>query len=250
MTRDLREGVVARPGVRETPDIETASDDYAARFAGRAGRFLLERQEIALRDVLDDWRGGQAVDVGGGHAQLMPFLDRPDTVATVLGSDGESLERVRRGFPRAHLVVGDVLELPFADRSVDLVTSVRLVSHLEAWERFVGELCRVSRRTVLIDFPRPTGFNALTPRLFALKKRVEGNTRPYRSFSRDELAGAFGRHRFEVTRVRPQLFLPMVLHRRLDSPLALRATERWAEAIRLTSVFGSPALLRADRLGR
>ena len=37
---------------KETPDIETASDAYAQRFTGEAGRYLLSEQEAAVRAVL------------------------------------------------------------------------------------------------------------------------------------------------------------------------------------------------------
>ncbi len=57
--------------IRETPDIETASDSYAQRFAGAAGRYLLAEQDAAIRAVLADWRGGTVLDVGGGHGQLV-----------------------------------------------------------------------------------------------------------------------------------------------------------------------------------
>ena len=59
---------------KETPDIETASDAYAQRFTGEAGRYLLSEQEAAVRAVLADWRGETVLDVGGGHGQLTPFL--------------------------------------------------------------------------------------------------------------------------------------------------------------------------------
>ena len=38
--------------LRETPDIETASEAYAQRFAGAAGRYLLGEQDAAIRAVL------------------------------------------------------------------------------------------------------------------------------------------------------------------------------------------------------
>ena len=42
---------------RETPDIETASESYASRFAGTAGRYLLEdRMPRSARP----WPGGAA----------------------------------------------------------------------------------------------------------------------------------------------------------------------------------------------
>ena len=55
----------------ETPDIETASADYASRFAGRAGDYMLGIQEECLRRASHEFAGGSLLDVGGGHGQLI-----------------------------------------------------------------------------------------------------------------------------------------------------------------------------------
>ena len=236
-------------GIRETPDLETASEAYARRFAGRAGAYLLAEQETAVEAVLRDWAGGTVLDVGGGHAQLLPILSRLGGRVAVLGSDLQSLDRVKRRFPGCCALVGDLLALPFADRSFDLVVAVRLVPHVRNWRRLIAELCRVAARAVVVDYPRTTGFNALTPLLFPLKKRLEGNTRPYRNFRDGELDDAFRSCAFEPNARSAELFLPMVLHRRLGGARALRDLERLAKSLKLTQALGSPVVLRADRLG-
>jgi ubiquinone/menaquinone biosynthesis C-methylase UbiE len=232
--------------VRETPDIETASEDYARRFAGRAGAYLLAEQERAVRHALRDWRGVSVLDVGGGHAQLLPILQGVAPNVAVLGSDEQSLTRVRRDFPGVRAVTGNLLALPFADRSFDLVTAVRLVPHVERWERLLEELCRVARRSVLVDYPRVTGANALTPLLFPVKKRLEGNTRHYRNFTDAELDEMFKRASFEPRLRRAQFVLPMVVHRRLGGALALQHVETLARSLGLTDRLGSPVIVRAD----
>jgi ubiquinone/menaquinone biosynthesis C-methylase UbiE len=232
---------------RETPDIETASESYARRFAGAAGRYLLSEQADAVRAVLRDWRGGTVLDVGGGHAQLVPLLRPLASQMLVFGSDVRSLERVRREFPDCATASGDLLALPFASRSFDVVVAVRLLPHVRNWPRLLAELCRVSRSTVVIDYPRTTGFNKLTPLLFSLKKRLEGDTRHYRNFRDAEVDDALRVCGFEPRERRPQFVLPMVLHRRARGVAALRAVERAAKHLHITRHLGSPVVLRADR---
>ena len=77
----------------------------------------------------------------------------------VLGSDARSLERVRRDFPDCATATGDLLDLPFGSRSFDVVVAVRLLPHVRNWQRLLAELCRVARSTVIVDYPRTTGFN-------------------------------------------------------------------------------------------
>jgi ubiquinone/menaquinone biosynthesis C-methylase UbiE len=234
---------------RETPDVETASDSYARRFAGAAGRYLLAEQETAIRGVLGDWRGGTVLDVGGGHGQLTPLLRSLTRDVLVFGSDAQGLARVRRDFPDCATAAGDLLALPFAPRSFDVVVAVRLLPHVRNWQRLLSELCRVARSTVVVDYPRTSGFNRLTPILFPLKKRLEGNTRHYRNFRDAELDEVLTGCGFETSRRRPQFLLPMVVHRRTNGFAPLRALEHAAKALRLTDAYGSPVVLRADRRG-
>jgi ubiquinone/menaquinone biosynthesis C-methylase UbiE len=240
---------MAATTIRETPDVETASEDYARRFAGAAGLYLLAEQERAVRAALPGWHGGSVLDVGGGHAQLLPLFTELGGRVLVFGSEEQSLARAQQEFPGCRVATGDLLELPFADRSFDLVVAVRLISHIRQWRTLVTELCRVADRSVLIDYPRVAGFNALTPLMFPLKKRIEGNTRYYRNFHDREVDEAFAAAGFVPKSREAQFLLPMVLHRRLAAPAVLRQLERLSRSLRLTQVFGSPVVLRADRRG-
>jgi SAM-dependent methyltransferase len=235
---------------RETPDIVTASEDYARRFAGAAGRYLLQEQTAAVAAVLDDWRDGSVLDVGGAHAQLTPLLLARANEVLVFGSDMPSLERVRTLHPRCGTAAGDLLALPFPERSFDVVVAVRLLPHVHDWPRLVAELCRVARSSVVVDYPRAVGFNALTPLLFPLKRSLEGNTRHYRNFRDAEIDDVFRRNGFETRRRRAQFLLPMVLHRRANGAAWARAIERTAQRLRLSESWGSPVVVRADRSGQ
>jgi ubiquinone/menaquinone biosynthesis C-methylase UbiE len=232
---------------RETPDIETASDAYARRFAGIAGRYLLAEQEAAIRIVLADWSGGTVLDVGGGHAQLTPLLRSLARELVVFGSDERSLTRVRRDFPDCGALAGDLLALPFAPSSFDVVVAMRLLAHVRDWPRLIGELCRVARSTVIVDYPRATGFNRLTPLMFPIKRRLEGDTRYYRTFRDGELYEVLRGCGFAPGKVEAQFLLPMVVHRRANGARSLRAVEQLAKFLKVTQAFGSPAVLRADR---
>lgn len=233
--------------IRETPDIETASEQYARRFSGAAGQYLLAEQDAAVRAALAGWQGGSVLDVGGGHAQLTPLLRALTKDVTVLGSDQGSLARVQRDFADCTTVAGDLLDLPFVAQSFDVVIAVRLLPHVRDWPRLLSELCRVATSTVIVDYPRVAGFNGLTPLLFPLKKRLEGDTRHYRNFRDTEVDEVLRDCGFEAKRRHAQFLLPMVVHRRANGAQALRGVERLAKQLHLTDTFGSPVVLRADR---
>lgn len=233
----------------ETPDIETSSADYARRFAGAAGKYLLAEQTRAVKSILSGLPVGTVLDMGGGHGQLVDLLQEAGWRVTVHGSDPVCEENLRKlhGKGTCAFLHSDLFSLPVPDKSFDLVIAVRLLSHVNDWRRLVAEMCRVSRRTVVTDYPSKYAFNALTPMLFGLKRSLEGNTRTYSSFSRSELATEFGLNAFPRTRQVKQFLLPMVVHRMGKGSMPLRAAEAVCRATGLTALAGSPVIIRADR---
>lgn len=234
----------------ETADIETASDDYAARFAGQAGAFFLERQTSITLDLLRDLPGATVLDVGGGHAQLAEPLVRQGFRVTVTGSDPVCRVRLDRLLPADSFVYQtcDSLALPFADRSFEVVMAFRLLPHADRWRQLLTEMCRVARRCVVVDYPDRRSSNVLYQLLFAAKKKMEGNTRTFTLFSRHEIAGELAQHGFANPIFRPEFFLPMVVHRKLGKRGLSALLEGGSRLCGLNRLFGSPIIVRADRL--
>jgi SAM-dependent methyltransferase len=244
----IRDSVEDTNATRETPDIASSTEDYARRFAGAIGAYMLEVQNRLAIELASPWPAGRMLDVGGGHAQLAGPLVDAGYAVTILGSDASCVARPRRLYgDRVTCVIGDLLDLPFDDRSFDLVLAFRMLAHIDNWQAFVAGLCRVARAAVIIDYPAMASINALTPLLFELKRRIEGNTRTYRLFRRGDVEAAFGAAGFTETATAPQFFWPMALHRALGSPALSRRLEAVARTLGATSAFGSPVIVRATR---
>ena len=235
--------------IRETPDIETSSEGYARRFSGEVGRFFLEIQNAAVLDLLAPWPGAKVLDVGGGHAQLAPALVERGFQVTVAGSEEVCRERLDRALPPGSFEFRacDLLDLPYPDRSFDVVISLRLLAHVERWRQLIAELCRVASKAVILDFSDSRSFNQLYGPLFSWKKAVEGNTRTFHIFKPGEVAAEAARHGFGHPVERRQFFLPMVVHRAVKSGRFSRMSERVSSALGLTSWLGSPIVLRIER---
>ena len=233
----------------EDPDVETSSEDYARRFAGPLGAFFLAVQARATLELLAPWPRSRVLDVGGGHGQVTgPLLDAGHEV-TVFGSAGASGEGLRKWteIGRVPFRAGDLLHAPWPDRSFDVVISYRLLAHVSRWSELLGELCRLARCAVLVDYPTVRSANAVSSAFFGLKKGVEGNTRPFTVFRDAEVEEALEASGFRVTGRRAEFFFPMAVHRALHSAPLARALEGAAAGLGLTRALGSPVILRGER---
>jgi SAM-dependent methyltransferase len=230
----------------EDADVETASADYARRFAGAVGTWFLEVQSRVTLDLLRPWPGARVLDVGGGHGQLTGPLVEAGFDVTVHGSREVCRDRVRDWVDRgqARFEVGNVLALPFPDRSFDVVLAYRLLPHVRQWPELIAELTRLAACAVVVDYPTRRSVNAVADALFGLKKGVEGNTRPFVVFRDQDVEQAFASRGFRPTARHPEFFFPMALHRGLALAPLSRGLERAAGALGLTGAFGSPVILR------
>ena len=190
------------------------------------------------------------LDVGGGHAQIArPLIDRGYSV-TVHGSAETCGNRISDlvEADKCKFVCSSMFELPFDDASVDTLLCFRLITHCNEWQRLIAELCRVAQHSIIIDYPTSKSLNAIASgKLFSVKKKLEGNTRNWRLFSRKELETEFQKHGFKCKTERKQFFLPMVLHRKLCSPPLSAFMEKTCNALGLTKLWGSPVIMKLTR---
>lgn len=228
----------------ECADIATSSDDYARRFSGEVGAWLIETQSEAVTRLLRDRGWKTALDVGGGHGQLIQPLRALGIQTTVLGSDAVCKTRLEEEIKAGScsFSIGALTDIPFAPKSFELATCIRFISHCEDWKKLIQELCRVASRGVLIDYPPLISSNLIAPLAFQVKKRIEGNTRPFSIFTHREIEDQFKSNGFTLERRIGQFFFPMAVHRLLKNRGLSRRLEALTEGVGLREKFGSPVV--------
>ena len=93
--------------------------------------------------------GGIALQVGCESGIALPHLSRLCSPRVMVGIDidstllGESADRLREKRVRAHLVQADVREMPFPDRSFDLVVDFGVCYHVNHPTDALKEIARV-----------------------------------------------------------------------------------------------------------
>lgn len=217
------------------------------RYGSSLGAYLREIEAGAFLEMLSP--RGKVLDVGTGTGKLFSAL--LGTGRDVAGMDSSASMMAllaRRQGPQGsgRLLVADGLDIPFSEGSFEGVVSSRVLMHLMNWRRGVAELCRVARREVILDFPPLSGFTALMPVFHALRAFL-GNGRPYKVFSLSSVTREFRRHGFQVVEVRRLFFLPIALHRAMDSPRVSRRIEGLLAKVGLTRAFGGPVVIKAIR---
>ena len=229
-------------------DIETSSEDYAKRFSGDIGKYFLEVQTNITLNLLKPWSKAKVLDVGGGHAQIAVPLLKAGYDLTITGSDDICEVRLKKFLNQNKYIYKtcNLLNLPFDNKSFDIVTCFRLLTHEENWKQQIKELCRVAKFAVIIDYPDTKSFNIFYKFLFKVKKKYEGNTRTYRTFTRKELIEEFNKYGFAKPCLKPEFFLPMVIHRALKNVKLAKSLEKFLSLLGLTNYFGSPVVLRVE----
>ncbi len=237
------------PKFLETADIETASEDYATRFSGGVGQYFLDLQLEIVLSLLARYEGNTILDVGGGHAQLAVPLVKKGYQVTVTGSDESCRSRLDAQLTAADFSYQtcDMLALPYDDMSFDVVLAFRLIPHVERWPELMRELSRVARYGVVVDYPDIRSSNFLNSLLFSFKKNLEGNTRPFTLFTRNQILTEFSRAEMGQAVLKPEFFFPMVLHRKLNSSVISSFLEKVAKYTGLTRFFGSPIVTSVKR---
>jgi SAM-dependent methyltransferase len=211
------------------PAIATRSLRDVARANTLFGgcRAVLAELEAHVREAAR--RGERALtllDVGTGLGDI------PRAARALAARHGVSLRTIglemtaalaHAARPQAHTAVaGDARTLPFADRSIALVTCSQVLHHLDGDDAraLLAELSRVAQRGVIVSDLRRSWLAAgllwcvSFPLGFHPVSRHDGVTSIFRGFTRDELAHAV----HDATGVAPS-----VRHR-----LGWRVTARWS----------------------
>ena len=221
------------------------------RFGGPIGQFVASEQARVLANMVGRIANRSILDVGTGTGRAAILMARGGARVTAVDASEEMLAIARSRAVDEHLDVqflpGDAHELEFPDRSFDVVISLRMLMHARQWRACVGEMCRVARRLVIVDYPSTMSFALLE----AVGRRVTYGlgmrTEPYRVLSHRAIDHAFADTNFRIRSVHRQFVLPIAFHKAIGSTSFTKVTEKAFDRAGLIRLFGSPVTLVAER---
>jgi SAM-dependent methyltransferase len=150
-------------------DVRPSDPDDPLRFYYMPVVGRLFRRRLELAAALLGAADGRVVEVGYGSGILLPALGaRGGRVVGVDRHRGGAAVRAmaRRYGVEADLVTGDVLGLPLAAGSVDVLVCLSVLEHVAALDAAAAEVRRVLRPggVAVLGYPRVDGvMNALFP---------------------------------------------------------------------------------------
>jgi SAM-dependent methyltransferase len=122
-------------------------------------RWLIARFHRTVAAMLAHADPGMALDAGCGEGLAIRDVVGRRRIP-VFGLDGnvDALRVAKQLNPDVRGVAGDLLHLPFPDGTFDIVLCLEVLEHLGDPRAGLAELCRVSRRWLLLSVPNEPFF--------------------------------------------------------------------------------------------
>jgi ubiquinone/menaquinone biosynthesis C-methylase UbiE len=233
-------------------DVEMAGAFDQLRFSGPIGTLVAESQERVLIEFAGAIAGQKVIDVGTGTGRGAIILARGGACVTGVDASEQMLDVARqRSSGESRDITwrrGDAHRLDFPDRAFEVGVSLRVLMHTPIWRQCLGELCRVSRRRVVFDYPALSSaavLQAAWRRMVALTGR---QVEAYRVFATGTMSRELARHGFRVVATHRQFVLPIALHKAVGSRRFTEVAERGLALVGLVRLFGSPVTVAAERV--
>jgi SAM-dependent methyltransferase len=223
----------------------------AKRFGGPIGQMLLEEQERVLFEFLGDVSGQSILDLGTGTGRAALALARQGAHVTGVDPSAEMLAVARRRAAESNLAInfqdGDAHALQFSDQSFDAAVCFRVLMHVPKWRRSLSELCRVTKRRLVFDYPALASTASLQAAWRRIAVQAGRNVEAYRVFRGGAIAAELERHGFRIAASHKQFVLPIAVHKSIGSPRFTKTIEGALAGLGVVRLAGSPVTIVAER---
>jgi SAM-dependent methyltransferase len=147
-------GLLLRRGANGTEGADPS--DYTTTADPMEVAVQKEAYFLALNEYVAD--GDAALDVGCGLGYGLNLLSIKAAVVDGVDVDERAIEYCTKWVlgknPKLReLHVYDGYHLPYEDKSFDVVTTIDVIEHVDDYDTFLRELCRVARRAVVVSTP-------------------------------------------------------------------------------------------------
>jgi SAM-dependent methyltransferase len=123
-------------------------------------RKLIERFHATLLDKIADINPTTFLDAGCGEGFVADLIMKrvPEVKLTGFDFNPHSVEMAQKMNPAAEFVTASIFDIPFPDKTFDLVGCFEVLEHQTDPASALGELARVSSRSIILSVPHEPYF--------------------------------------------------------------------------------------------
>ena len=110
-----------------------------------AENYWFRRHEVAYEYILDRCEGLDVLEAGSGEGYGAAMIATRAKTVTCVDYDEQAAAHTRRRYPELIVHQGNLIDLPLADGSIDVVVNFQVIEHLWDQSAFVAECHRVLR---------------------------------------------------------------------------------------------------------
>ncbi|MEE3852687.1 class I SAM-dependent methyltransferase [Gordonia sp. LSe1-13] len=123
--------------------------------------YWFRRHEVAYAHILDRCAGREVLEAGSGEGYGAAMLAEVARSVVCVDYDESAVAHTRRRYPELTVHRGNLIDLPLADESVDVVVNFQVIEHLWDQAGFIAECRRVLRPggVLLISTPNRITFS-------------------------------------------------------------------------------------------
>jgi SAM-dependent methyltransferase len=138
----------------ESPQPDATTPDPAATLALTGERtvpgipeenYWFRRHEVAYEYIGDFVDGRDVLEAGSGEGYGADLLSRRARSVACVDYDSTAVEHTRARYPQLTVHQGNLIDLPLADQSVDVIVNFQVIEHLWDQPAFIAECHRVLR---------------------------------------------------------------------------------------------------------
>ena len=220
------------------------------KYGSLFGKYLRD-QEISKLTSLIDSDCETILDVGSGTGKISISSILSEHKVVSLDSSYSMLEYSKIKANKLYVgytpVVCDSDNICFKDSSFDCVIVSRVLMHCYDWNKTLSEICRVSGKIIILDFPNLISSSGLDALFKRAAKNLNKDIISYRTFKVSVVIDELANHGFLPVYIERGFFLPLMIHRILDKPEFTDRLERLFRSTGITKLLGSPVILKAAR---
>lgn len=229
---------------------EYVNDYEHNKYGGKFGEYL-KTQEAEVFISMIDPDCQSILDIGSGTGKLSLLMNNDSYTIVSLDSSYEMLNIVKSFINVADFkylpVVCNAESICFTDRSFDCVVASRLFMHLSDWKAGLAEICRVSKKIIIFDFPSALSSSLIDSIFKRAKKLFITDTICYKTFLISKMLKELKNNDFSLVEIKKEYFFPMLIHRILNKPEFSQKIEYFFKKTGLTNIFGSTIIIKAAR---